>query len=265
MNPMLGVFQDAALAAGQAILGVRDAGAAVAYKADRSPVTEADEQAERIILDRLRQFYPDIPIVAEEAASAGHVPATDDKPFFLVDPLDGTREFIGGHDDFTVNIALIEGGSPTLGFIYAPALGVAYGGGGGEAYKLLVGPDFSVGERLPIRACTSREPPVAVASRSHRTAETDAYLDKAHLGDVRSIGSSLKFCLLAEGAADLYPRFGRTMQWDTAAGDAILRAAGGLTTDPQGRPLRYGRIEQLGEHPFVNSDFIAHGAGAKPV
>ena len=263
MNAMLAAFEDAALAAGKAILRVRATGARTSYKPDSSPVTEADEEAERIILERLGRLYPDIPVVAEEAVAAGKIPATDGAPFFLVDPLDGTKEFVSGHDDFTVNIALVEAGVPTMGFIYAPALALAYGGANGEAYKIVVAPDFSVQERLPIKACAMREPPVAVASRSHRTPETDAYLAGTRSDDIRTIGSSLKFCLLAEGQADLYPRFGRTMQWDTAAGDAILRAAGGSTTDAEGRPLRYGRFEQVGEPAFVNPDFIAFGADAE--
>ena len=205
MNAMLAAFEDAALAAGKAILRVRATGARTSYKPDSSPVTEADEEAERIILERLGRLYPDIPVVAEEAVAAGKIPATDGAPFFLVDPLDGTKEFVSGHDDFTVNIALVEAGVPTMGFIYAPALALAYGGANGEAYKIVVAPDFSVQERLPIKACAMREPPVAVASRSHRTPETDAYLAGTRSDDIRTIGSSLKFCLLAEGQADLYP------------------------------------------------------------
>jgi len=263
MNAMLGAFEVAALAAGKAILAVRAAGAHISYKADCSPVTEADAQAEAIILGALSRLYPDIPVVAEEAVAAGSMPETGERAFFLVDPLDGTKEFIAGHDDFTVNIALIEAGVPTAGFIYAPALGVAYGGAEGQAYKLVVDDDFTVKARSSIKAGPQRNPPVALASRSHRTPETDAFLSQTGPCDVQSIGSSLKFCLLAEGKADIYPRFGRTMQWDTAAGDAILRAAGGLTTDIDGLPLRYGTTTSTGDDVFANPDFIAVGATPK--
>jgi 3'(2'), 5'-bisphosphate nucleotidase len=261
---MLEALEDAALAAGKAILTIRNAGAHTSYKADRTPVTEADEEAERIILARLSELYPEIPVVAEESVARGEFPSTGSGRFFLVDPLDGTKEFIKGRDDFTVNIALIESGTPTAGVVYAPALGLAYSGADGEAFKILVTADFQIASREPIRACAMRQPPVAVASRSHRTPETDAYLAEAKAEEVRSIGSSLKFCLLAEGDADLYPRFGRTMQWDTAAGDAVLRAAGGRTVTTQGEALRYGCADRATAEDFANPDFIAYGATEKP-
>jgi 3'(2'), 5'-bisphosphate nucleotidase len=256
---MLDVFEGAALAAGKAILEIRDAGPTTRYKADRSPVTEADEQAERIILQVLAEHFPDIPVIAEEAVAKGQVPAVDGH-FFLVDPLDGTKEFVSGRDDFTVNIAYIKEGTPLVGFVYAPALGLAYGGADGAASKLVVAEDFSVASRTVIRACAMRKPPIAVASRSHRTTETDEFLSKSEACEIRAIGSSLKFCLLAEGEADIYPRFSRTMEWDTAAGDAVLRAAGGHTSGTDGLPLRYGKIGQGGQTSFENPDFIAHGA-----
>jgi 3'(2'), 5'-bisphosphate nucleotidase len=261
MNSMLIAFGYAALAAGKAIVEIRAAGATTSYKSDRSPVTEADEAAEAIILEALARLYPEIPVIAEESASRGHIPAVGDQPFFLVDPLDGTREFINGHDDFTVNIALIRQGVPVAGFVYAPALGLAYCGAENSiTSKLLVTPEFTIVSRSPIRCLPMRQPPIAVASRSHRTPATDDFLSRTQASDIRSIGSSLKFCLLAEGDADIYPRFGRTMEWDTAAGDAILRSAGGRTLNLDGTPLRYGKTGQSDDADFANPDFIAYGA-----
>ena len=264
MNSMLATFEKAALVAGKAILDVQKAGPNTSYKADRSPVTEADEQAEAIILAELARACPDIPVVAEEAVAIGRIPAIEGRSFILVDPLDGTKEFISGYPDFTVNIALIEDGVPVLGVVYAPALHVAYLGGCGEAVKLVIDEDMAVSSRKTISARPVETPPVAVASRSHSSAETEAFLKTSGASDIRCIGSSLKFCLLAEGAADLYPRFGRTMEWDTAAGDAVLRAAGGATLQLDGGPLRYGKTGRTGMVDFVNPDFIAWGRRADP-
>lgn len=255
---MLEIFEEAAMAAGAAILEVYRAGATVSTKADHSPVTEADERAEEIILAHLRQHCPDMAVVAEESVAAGRVPAASDR-FILVDPLDGTKEFIARRDEFTVNIALIEDGIPVAGIVYAPALGVAYVGDPTGACRLTIGADFTVEERQAIVAQPVADQPVAVASRSHNTPETDAFLTSAKVSDIRSIGSSLKFCLLAEGKADVYPRFGRTMEWDTAAGDAVLRAAGGSTVTLDDKPLAYGKREQLHDSDFANPHFIAWG------
>ena len=263
MTSMLAVFEEAGLAAGRVILDIRNGGPTTRYKSDRSPVTEADEQAERIIVQALATHFPDIPVIAEEAAARGEMPGVEAGEFFLVDPLDGTKEFINGHDDFTVNIALVRAGKPVIGFVYAPALGLAYGGCDGEASKLVIAADFTIASRTPIRACPARERPIALASRSHRSAETDDFLSRTGASEIRSIGSSLKFCLLAEGEADLYPRFGRTMEWDTAAGDAVLRAAGGLTSGLDGAPLEYGKFGPGGESSFENPDFVAYGAPAE--
>lgn len=255
---MLDIFERAALAAGQAILEVYQAGPTTTYKADQSPVTEADERAERIILDHFLQHCPQFPVVAEESVAAGHIPETDGA-FILVDPLDGTREFIAGRDEFTVNIALIEDGAPAAGVVYAPALGVAYTGDRSGAWRLEIGSEFKVEKRERISAQTVGEKPVAVASRSHNTPETEAFLRLSNVSETCSIGSSLKFCLLAEGRADLYPRFGRTMEWDTAAGDAVLRAAGGSTVSCDGLALTYGKRNQLHDCDFANPHFIAWG------
>lgn len=259
MNPMLATFENAALLAGQAILEVFRAGPSASYKADHSPVTEADERAEEIILAELMRFHPEIPVVAEESVAAGRVPDIRNRSFILVDPLDGTKEFVNRREDFTVNIALIENGIPVMGVVYAPALSVAYLGDRQGATKLAVDGHFAVTDRQAISARPSRTPPVAVASRSHNSAETEAFLRASGSQDIQCIGSSLKFCLLAEGIADLYPRFGRTMEWDTAAGDAVLRAAGGSTRGLDGLPLRYGKTGDGGRIDFINPDFICRG------
>ncbi|WHA41870.1 3'(2'),5'-bisphosphate nucleotidase CysQ [Agrobacterium larrymoorei] len=255
---MLESLMAAALKAGKEIMTVHAAGPHVTYKNDCSPVTEADQRAEDAILTFLARDFPDIPIVAEESAAAGRIPDVEGD-FFLVDPLDGTKEFISGKQDFTVNIALIRGGTPVMGVVYAPALGVAWTGHENAARKIHVSGDFEASNTHHIR-CRAKPPlPVAVISRSHCTPKTEAFVAENGLIDSISIGSSLKFCMLAEGAADVYPRFSRTMMWDTAAGDAVLRAAGGITLDMAGLPLRY-EIDRSVEDMLANPDFIAWGA-----
>ena len=258
MSEMQDVFLQAALEAGEAIMAVYKNGIVVSYKDDRSPVTEADEKAEAIILDHLARAYPEIAVVAEESVAAGCVPEIDGKCFFLVDPLDGTKEFINRREDFTVNIALIENGVPVAGIVYAPARGVVYRTTVGGAEKLVAIDDAMV-ERTSIRCRPAGAALMAVASRSHNNPETEAYLARIGVGDFTSVGSSLKFCLLAEGAADVYPRFGRTMEWDTAAGDAVLRAAGGVTVRTDGTPFGYGKTGQENDCDFANPHFIAWG------
>ena len=254
---MLNVFEQAVLDAGRAILDVYSAGPDVRIKVDASPVTEADHRAEAIILERLAAHYPDIPVVAEESAAAGVLPDIEGSEFFLVDPLDGTKEFIARNGEFTVNIALIRDGAPVAGIVYAPACGVAYSGNGEGAEKLTV-EDFRIVARRPIHARLPDSPVVAVASASHRSGDVEVYLDAQGISSCLYSGSSLKFCLLAEGSADIYPRFNRTMEWDTAAGDAVLRAAGGMTLGSEHEPLRYGKTGENGER-FVNPHFIAFG------
>jgi 3'(2'), 5'-bisphosphate nucleotidase len=256
---MLDTLETLALAAGKAILDVYSAGPNVTYKNDCSPVTEADERAEAIILAGLGKAFPDIPVVAEEAAAAGHIPDVSGKRFFLVDPLDGTKEFINRRDDFTVNIALIENGVPVAGIVYAPAKKVAYTGADGAAEKLQIADDLSVASRAPIGCRKRSETLTAVASRSHNSPETEAFLAEQGISSTTSVGSSLKFCLVAEGVADVYPRFGRTMEWDTAAGDAVLRAAGGLTVNPDSTPFLYGKTKQAHDSDFANGNFVAWG------
>ncbi|MBX9466434.1 MAG: 3'(2'),5'-bisphosphate nucleotidase CysQ [Rhizobium sp.] len=259
---MLKLFEESAIAAGRVILDIYRAGANVRLKGDASPVTEADEAAERLILDALSRHLPDIPVVAEEEVAAGRIPDISGGRFILVDPLDGTREFIGGHDDFTVNIALIEHGKPILGVVHAPALGTLYLGGAGKAEKLAIDDTDRVTARRQIAVRPQNATPSALVSRSHNCDATDAYIKKAEILERKAVGSSLKFCLVAEGVADVYPRFSPTMEWDTAAGDAVLRAAGGMVTTEDGAPLTYGkRIPGL--RVFENPAFVATGAPAR--
>ena len=228
----------------------------VMRKADASPVTVADEAAEKILLADLAQIAPGVPVVAEEAVAAGHVPVIAER-FFLVDPLDGTREFVSHRDEFTVNIALIEAGEPVLGVVFAPARRELYWGDvrAGRAGVIDADPDGTM-PSFGVSIC-ARKPPAsgltAVASRSHRTPETDTLLANDPVTEFRSIGSSLKFCLVAAGEADIYPRIGTTMEWDTAAGQAVLVAAGGSVSDLDGAPFRYGKPG------FKNGNFIARG------
>ena len=245
--------------AGGAIMAVYATEFVVRDKADTSPVTAADEAAEKIILADLAAIAPGIPVVAEEAVAAGHVPAVlgSTDRFFLVDPLDGTKEFISRRDEFTVNIALVEAGSPVMGVVFAPARRELFWGDvrSGKAGQIDADPDGTMPSMgNPIMA---RTPPAegltAVASRSHRTPETDTFLAGYPVKEFRSIGSSLKFCLVAAGEADIYPRLGTTMEWDTAAGHAVLLAAGGSVTGLEGEPFKYGKPG------FRNGHFVAWG------
>ncbi|OQP85336.1 3'(2'),5'-bisphosphate nucleotidase [Rhizobium rhizosphaerae] len=256
---MRDILETSAIAAGLEIMAIYRRGAEVTIKADRSPVTDADEQAEALILADLARHFPQIPVVAEEQTAQGHVSRIEGE-FFLVDPLDGTKEFVGKRDGFTVNIALIRDGVPVAGVVYAPALNVGYSAVEGVAEKFVTDEagNRSQRRRIGVRACP--EQAVVLASISHCTPETEAFIDRCGFYERRSIGSSLKFCLLAEGLADAYPRFGRTMEWDTAAGDAILRAAGGSVHALDGSLLLYGKRNQATDADFANPSFIACGA-----
>lgn len=221
----------------------------VRTKADASPVTAADEQAEALIVAELASLAPDVPIVAEEAVAAGPAPPVGER-FWLVDPLDGTREFVQRNDEFTVNIALIEHGRPVLGVVLAPALGQLYcGAAGAGAWRYDAAGETAIRcRRAPSAGLT------VLASRSHGDeAALRAFLAGRRVAAVRYAGSSLKLCLLAAGEADLYARFGRTMEWDIAAGHAVLAAAGGQVLDLAGRAIGYGKPG------FRNPDFVAQG------
>jgi 3'(2'), 5'-bisphosphate nucleotidase len=256
---VLSVFERLALSAGSRIMEIFRAGCAVEQKDDASPVTEADHASERIILEGLRSAFPDIPCVAEEEAAAGILPVDLGQAFFLVDPLDGTKEFVKRSGDFTVNIALVRNGVPEIGVVYAPSGRRFFSGRPGRAELLELGAKDEISARRVVHVRKGSGPLTIVASRSHRTPETDSFIGKIDAGEIVSVGSSLKFCLLASGEADLYPRFGRTMEWDTAAGDAVLRAAGGLTTMLDGKPLAYGKRNQPHDADFANPFFIARG------
>ena len=245
----------AALEAGAAARAIYKGDLKLRHKKDDSPVTAADHAAEAIILARLRAQIAGVPIIAEEEVEAGRVPSVGQE-FFLVDPLDGTREFVAGRPEFTVNVALVRAGAPVLGVVYAPASMDLYAGDVPAAAAFRATSERLEGiRREPIHV---RSVPAAgltaVASRSHRSPETDAYLKRYTVTDMTSIGSSLKFCLVATGAADLYPRLGTTMEWDTAAGHAVLAAAGGTVVIGDGTPLVYGKSG------FRNPWFIATGS-----
>jgi 3'(2'), 5'-bisphosphate nucleotidase len=255
----------AAIEAGRVILEVRARGLAVETKADQSPVTEADRGAEAIIAERMEAAAPGVPMIGEEAVYEGRIPDTN-HTFFLVDPLDGTREFVKGGNDFTVNIGLVRERAPVLGVIYLPASGRLFAGAvGAGAWRATVSEGGAIAERRPIQTRPVADGVVdVVASRSHLTPETEAFIARYRVGKLVHRGSSLKFCVVAEGKADLYPRMGTTMQWDTAAGDAILRAAGGRVVTLDGDPLTYGPTDGPGPDAFRNPWFIATG-GMEPL
>ncbi|WP_181173070.1 3'(2'),5'-bisphosphate nucleotidase CysQ [Mesorhizobium sp. B2-7-3] len=259
---MLEIFERLALAAGREVMRVFHAGCAVDRKSDASPVTEADRESEKIILAGLRAAFPDIPCVAEEEAAAGIMPGELGETFFLIDPLDGTKEFVNRRTDFTVNIALVRHGVPEVGVVFAPCSGRFFSGRPGRAEALEVDKDYRIVSRRPISVRMAATPLAVVASRSHNTPETEAYIRDLGAAEIVSVGSSLKFCLLANAEADVYPRFGRTMEWDTAAGDAVLRAAGGTTRTLNGKPLTYGKRNQADDADFANPHFIASGEAA---
>jgi 3'(2'),5'-bisphosphate nucleotidase len=261
-DPRLAAFLDAALAGARGVMEIYQTDFAVERKADDSPVSEADRRAEAAIVARLSAARPDLPIVAEEAVAEGRVPAVG-REFLLVDPLDGTKEFVSRNGEFTVNIGLIRDGGPVAGVVLAPARGLAYAGCAAGAWKGRTDEGLAdVHDWHPITVRRSGPRPVAVASRSHSNAATEEVLACVDAGERCSVGSSLKFCLVAEAAADFYPRLGPTMEWDTAAGDAVLRAAGGAVVTLDGAPLLYGKSGVPGMREFENPHFLAAGDAA---
>jgi len=237
--------------AGAEILTVYGSDITVHHKQDASPVTDADRRAEAVILSALADLAPGVPVVAEESVAAGQVPDISPGTFFLVDPLDATREFISRNGEFTVNIALIENGQPTLGVVHLPALEESFWTDGisGAWYRQ------GQGAPQPIRCRQAPDRLAVVASRSHRDHRTDEYLQQFAVDDLVSAGSSLKFCRVAQGQADLYPRLGRTMEWDVAAGHAVVKAAGGEVTTIEGTAFTYGKPG------FENPHFVVRGPG----
>jgi 3'(2'), 5'-bisphosphate nucleotidase len=242
--------------AGVRIMEVYDTDFQARGKDDRSPVTDADELAEEIILSELDRTFPGVPVLAEESFAAGVRPSTQGA-FILVDPVDGTREFINRNGEFTVNIALIENRHPTAGCVFAPAKQrIFVGGSRAWAGGLGAGAPVATGDLDEIRTRPRRENGMtAVMSRSHADEKTLAFADEIGVREKVSAGSSLKFCLVAEGAADVYPRFGPTREWDTGAGHAVLNAAGGCVLTPEGAPFLYAKAD----NDYLNGPFVAWG------
>ena len=242
--------------AASAILGIYDSEFAVEHKDDNSPLTAADLAAHRCIVDGLARITPDIPVLSEE--SAHEVPTAMRRQWrrlWLVDPLDGTREFVKRNGEFTVNIALIDDGVAVFGVVQAPVTGELWHGGDGlGAFRREGDRDTALRVRAPATA-----PLRVAASRSHRDTRTQSFIDRMGETEPLGLGSSLKFCKLADGTLDVYPRFGPTSEWDTAAGQCVLEGAGGAVLDPQGRPFRYNQRERI-----LNGDFIALGDVALP-
>ncbi|MGD9740151.1 MAG: 3'(2'),5'-bisphosphate nucleotidase CysQ [Bauldia sp.] len=245
----------AVVEAGEAILRIRGSGNKVETKADHSPVTAADRAAEAILLRALHDLCPGVPIVAEEEVAAGRAPEVT-TTYFAVDALDGTKDFLRGGPDFTVNVGLVRDGRAVAGIVGAPATGTLWLGLDGRgAFRIEAG-----GERIPIRVrVPDPEALDIIASRSHRTAETDAFIARFPGAHIVAAGSSLKLTAVAEGRADLYPRLAPTSQWDIAAGHAVLAAAGGRVLDLDGDELRYERRPRPDGHPFLNPWFVATG------
>src|SRR3569833_1206543 len=253
-QPLLDLMLDAARAASTVIMDVYLSDFDHSSKSDGSPVTVADQRAEAIILEKLA--VTGIPVLAEESAAAGVVPTLGER-FFVVDPLDGTKEFLKRNGEFTVNIALCEGGRPTYGVVLAPATGATFVASPSGAYEVT---ERDVRERLRTLV---EGPMIVVASRSHGHGALEGFCQAFQVVDDVSVGSSLKFCLVAKGEAQLYPRFTPTSEWDTAAGQAVLEAAGGAVLTLDGQPLRYGKGgDNL--NPFflaaANADLAVRGA-----
>lgn len=246
---MLDTLHAIAVRAGQEILTIYNTDFEVEVKGDESPVTAADKLAEALIYQAIKdEITADFPIVGEEAFADGNAPAVGKGPFWLVDPLDGTKEFVKKTGEFTVNIALIDAGRPVVGVVHTPTSGHVYmGSPHGASADLGDGPKKIQCRIPPIDGLT------AMVSKSHKTPETDDFLKDFNVKEETSAGSSLKFCVIARGIADLYPRLGRTMEWDTAAAHAVLSAAGGSVTKLDGTDLTYGKLG------FENPHFVAKG------
>src|SRR5258705_8372682 len=260
MSPFAASLARIAHEAGRLILNHYARGTEARVKADLAPVTAADEEAEKLILARLAELAPGVPAIAEEEVAAGRLPKIGSR-FFLVDPLDGTKEFVKRNGEFTVNIALVENHRTVCGVVLAPAKARAFiGDGANGAFELAAPEDLAldIAQAEPISA---RKPPkdglVVIASRTHRDTKTEEYLAAYRVGSLLAAGSSLKFCLVATGEADLYPRHGRTMEWDTAAGQAVLEAAGGSGKTLESETLSYGQADA----GFSHSYFLGPRAG----
>ncbi len=248
LNPACDIARDA----GRRILDVYEREFSVEQKEDRSPLTEADRAAHEIICERLELLTPGVPVLSEESAKVDYEKRADWKRFWLVDPLDGTKEFINRNGEFTVNIALIDGHQPVLGVVYVPVTGLTYFACAGQgAFKQKGECEM---QTIRVRRFEGGKP-IVVASRSHAGPETEAFLKNLGEHDVVSMGSAIKLCLVAEGTADVYPRLGPTMEWDTAAAQCVVEAAGGRVTDLNRKPLAYNKSSLL------NPSFLVSGAG----
>lgn len=239
-------------AAAGVILPIWRTGVSVQTKSDESPVTIADQRGEALILEHLARAFPGVPVIAEEAVSADGAPPTIADRFFLVDPLDGTKAFVRGDKHFTVNIGLVENGVPVAGAVCAPATGESWFTGPGGALKRQIG--AGGGEPVHVRKADPDDI-VALCSHTLKPEQNDALVAKYGYHRRIAMDSSVKFCILAEGGADLYPRHGTTMEWDIAAGHAVLVAAGGSVTTPDGAPFLYGKADE----GFKNGWFVARG------
>ncbi len=237
--------------AGQAILAVYERAFSVQEKDDRSPLTEADLAAHRCIVAGLAALAPQLPVLSEESAAIPYATRRTWRRYWLVDPLDGTKEFIKRNGEFTVNIALVEDGVPVFGVVHVPVSGITYvGQAGSGAFR-----EDADGQRHPLRVTARRQTPLrVVGSRSHAGESLLAFLARVGPHEIVSMGSSLKLCLVAEGRADVYPRLGPTSEWDTAAAQAVVEAAGGRVTDTALRPLRYNTKDSL-----LNPHFMVFG------
>ncbi|MBR0929594.1 3'(2'),5'-bisphosphate nucleotidase CysQ [Bradyrhizobium diazoefficiens] len=243
--------------AGEAILAVNRAAMRVDGKQDGSPVTEADLAADRIIAEGLAQLAGDVPTLSEERTELASAPF--EGSFFLIDPLDGTKEFVAGRDEFTVNLALVTSGMPLLGIVSAPALGVLWRGIVGRGAERVRFDGATIGPAEPIRTRklpARGEPWIAAVSRSHGDSKSEAFIDNRPNAVRKTCGSAVKFGRIAEGSADIYPRFGPTCEWDVGAGSAVVTAAGGRVTDGKGGELRFGQRPASG---FIIPEFIAWG------
>lgn len=254
------IINKLALQAGGAILGVYNTDFQVDYKDDNSPLTKADRLSHEIIIEGLTSAFPDIPIISEESGQQeDYKTRAKWSSFWLVDPLDGTKEFIKKNGEFTVNIALIENSYPVMGVIYVPVTGVLYyaSKSGGAWRRTSRVSENSGDEQIHAKKILPDTPVVIVSSRSHPSKELEKYLELFSIESVISAGSSLKFCFVAEGKADIYPRLGPTMEWDTAAGQAIVEEAGGKVLDMDGRRFIYNK------ESLKNGHFIVEGARVK--
>jgi 3'(2'), 5'-bisphosphate nucleotidase len=257
LSRLLGPIAELAATAGGKILEIAKGDLGTSQKSDKSPVTIADTAAEEILRAGLAKLLPGVPFIGEESVAAGNIPEPG-REFLLIDPLDGTREFIQGRDEYTVNVGLISDGAPVLGVIYTPATKTVHAGAGGKAFRapLRPGATFDPGAAVAIRARPRPASLVAAVSRSYLDQKSEDFLAKLSVKERLAFGSSLKFTLLAEGKADVYPRLAQICEWDVAAGHAILAAAGGRIEAIDGNPLRYGAKDKK----FLLRGFVAWGA-----